>query len=459
MKTHWLLTLITIPAAALLILAAACSRSGEAARSWSLPQPVSIVSFEGGKEWATIFPSGSQWLSGNVGGGTAGLLLRDGDLVWQENLIVYRLSDGPKLKMAFNGWSAQLAGKVVSLSLESGTEGREWLEKASTQDLAAIRFLTLPADADAALLSALKRLAALNPGVALGVKSNAALQHLLPLFRPRVLLLDNDELNAEGRKAVVDQQQIETLFVAGEKPGSLAFLPRLRALHRLLITNWDVGQAGPLPAGLDGLESIVVANSKLTDLAALSAAPPGLEELSLVGCKELVDVSGLARFSGLKTVILEGNEKVSALPSLANLQQLQWVGLPPKISQKQFAAVIKAHPSLRILEMVGCENVTDLEPLSGLKVLEGLILSGSYKNLEVVPTLKSLRFVGVPADAFEKSPEQVRAIQKALPDALVVPVSGLCLGSGWILLLVPMVAATRLIARRRRRPSTPSGDA
>jgi hypothetical protein len=126
------------------------------------------------------------------------------------------------------------------------------------------------------------------------------------------------------------------------------------------------------------------------------------------------------------------------------------MGLPPKISKGQFGSFVQAHPDLRILEMVGCDDVTDLAPLRGLANLEGLILTGRSSNLEVVPTLKSLRFVGVPTEVFKKSPDQVMAIQKALPDALVVPVSGLCLGSGWILLLIPAFGAAMLLTRRSR---------
>jgi hypothetical protein len=100
-----------------------------------------------------------------------------------------------------------------------------------------------------------------------------------------------------------------------------------------------------------------------------------------------------------------------------------------------------------------------LAPLRDLRNLEGLILAGSFKHIEVVRELKSLRFVGLAADAFKESPEQIAEIRKALPDALVVPVGGFCLGSGWILLLIPAVAVARLLAGRRRPATTGSRHA
>jgi len=86
--------------------------------------------------------------------------------------------------MESNDWSVRLAGKVVSLSLKDGKEGREWLNHAPAQDLTAVRLLVLPNGSDAALLQALKPMAALNPGVALMAESNAVLCQVLPLSGP-----------------------------------------------------------------------------------------------------------------------------------------------------------------------------------------------------------------------------------------------------------------------------------
>jgi hypothetical protein len=285
--------------------------------------------------------------------------------------------------------------------------------------------------------------------VALGVQSNAVVQQVLPLFRPRVLLLPGEALDAEGRRIMEDQQQVETLVISGKTPGSLDFLPMLHGLRRLAIGSWDVGKAGPLPAGLQGLKSIVVFDSTMKDLAALDAAPAGMEELSLLGCDDLADVRALAKLPGLKTVILDGNKEALNLSSLAGLTQLRWVGLPPETTQEQFATFIRAHQDLKILELIDCQKVTDLAPLRELKKLEGLILNGDFEHLDAVRELKSLRFVGVPSNTYKKSPDQVTAIKRALPDALVVPVSGFCLGSGWILLLVPAAILARILAARR----------
>jgi hypothetical protein len=233
------------------------------------------------------------------------------------------------------------------------------------------------------------------------------------------------------------------------EPGSLDVLTKLPKLRRLFLIDWDVEKAGPLPSGLSSLETLVIfPDDGIRDLAALRDAPAGLEELSLLGLKDVSDLTPLNRLSNLQTLVLMADERLTDVSSLTSLQQLRWVGLPAATTQEQFAAFVKAHPKLSILDMAGNRGIKDLSPLTSLKNLTGLVLSGTYDNLNVVQGFTSLRFVGISKDLWDESPEQVAAIRKALPDALVVRVSPFCLGSGWILLMIPAWFATWVIRRR-----------
>jgi len=88
-------------------------------------------------------------MSGAMKGKPAGVLVRDGDLVLvfgdkNEAYFIYQASDGPVLNPTFKEGRMLLSGKVVSLSLQKGGAAWEWLEKASTQELAGVSFLVLP---------------------------------------------------------------------------------------------------------------------------------------------------------------------------------------------------------------------------------------------------------------------------------------------------------------------------
>jgi len=415
--------------------------------SW---QPPRVVKIESKESLSSLFPAWLAWLTDAEGGMPQALLLRDGDHVFGgDTPFVYHASDGQVLKVSFNDWGVQIGETTVTVSLDKD-EGLAWLNKASDRQLANLRTVSLPTEIGAETLVALKRLAAAKPNLNLFGGSEDVLLQALPLFQPRAVFLD-DFSSAAILRALANQPQLEMLFMNASEAGSLEVLPTLPKLRRLVIGNWDIAKAGPLPAGLASLRTLLVLESKdVTDLSALRAAPPELEELSLIGLKGLTDLTGLDKMTGLRTLVLFGNEELGDLSDLAALKQLRWVGLPPKTSQEQFTAFVRTHPNLKILDLTGNETVQDLEPLGILKGLEGLILEGPYENLNALQRLTSLRFIGISKKTREASPEQVAALRKALPDALVVPVKPICVGSGWLLLLVPVLVVVWLLRRPRR---------
>jgi len=83
-----------------------------------------------------------------------------------------------------------------------------------------------------------------------------------------------------------------------------------------------------------------------------------------------------------------------------------------------------------------------------MKSLQSLVLIGPYKNMDALREVKSLRFVAYVDPAAKVSLAGVEALQKALPDAMVVPASPMCLGSGWILAILPAAALVWLLTAR-----------
>jgi hypothetical protein len=96
--------------------------------------------------------------------------------------------------------------------------------------------------------------------------------------------------------------------------------------------------------------------------------------------------------------------------------------------------------------------------VKGLRRLQVLTVS-SPVMLEPLTEPTPLRLLGLgpvkddggDAPAVQKRlTETLVKVMDANPDLAVVQVSPLCLGSGWILLLVPATAAAWWLARRRR---------
>lgn len=417
-------------------------------------RPPFVVKIQSETDLAALGPTWGGRVSDAEKGESQGLLLRDGDYFFAENVpLRYVKSDGQALTMTFSDWGVQLGATIVAVMLDK-EGGTAWLNNATERQLADVRTVGLPSEIDAGTLSALKRLAAVNPNVDLGGESGAAFLQVLPLFQPRAVFLA-ENASPEAVRALANQPKLDTLLIEASEPGSLDVLPTLPKLRHLIIGKWDVPKAGPLPAGLSGLKSLLVIEADtMKDLKVLDAAPDGLQELSLIAVDNLTDLTGLDRMTALRTLVL-WNDEITDLSSLAGLKNLRWVGLPPKTSQEQFASFVSAHPDLTILDMTGNDAVSNLAALSAFKGLQGLILDdGPYENLDAVQGLSSLRFLGISKKT--ASPEQVAAIRKALPDALVVRLKPVCLGSGWILLLVPVMVGVWLLRRQPRRAGQPA---
>ena len=83
-----------------------------------------------------------------------------------------------------------------------------------------------------------------------------------------------------------------------------------------------------------------------------------------------------------------------------------------------------------------------------LKKLESLVVLDGRMDPAVLKDLKNLHFLVLAEESFEDR-EDIEAIKKDHPEVLLVQAEPFCLGSGWILLLWPVLLTGWLLARRR----------
>jgi hypothetical protein len=247
---------------------------------------------------------------------------------------------------------------------------------------------------------------------------------------------------------LVGERQVQTLFLDCQDAVSLTFLARMPNLRRLALSNWDPSKTGPLPAGTGKLESLVIVDSAIEDASPLDNVPENLQELSLVSCNGFADPAGLARFSQLHTLLLNLTPGVPDLSVLEGMKRLLWVGLPPRTSQAGLTRFVSSHPGLEYLEMVDCQDVVDLTPVAGLPGLKGLVVTSSSASLVPLKGLKSLTFLAAPGLAFDEQPGTIAELRMALPHAVIVATTNPCLGSGWLLVVLPLAAAMAFVRLR-----------
>ena len=387
------------------------------------------------------------------------LPLRDGDLVNAlENFFLYRDSDGLSLSIMNDEIRTTLNGKTVTLNLYID-EAWQWLEKATPDDLDALRLLVFDDDVEMNenQLSLLKRLSELHPNLDLFSleNSNPNWRKVISMFDPEWLLIGvDDTLEAEDYAMLSTKKQLRQLWIGGDF--DISFLSQMQTFETLWLNDWDPEETGPLPKHLKNLKRLYLLELKVKNLNSLNEQP-NLEVLSLE-LSTVDDISQLVNFPHLRELNLTGCENLENLAPLKHLKRLEWLCLPPTTTQQQLVKIVHNHPDLVGLELFETEEITDLTPLKNLHHLEYLSVIAPNADPGPLFEMNQLKWLASTGKSDEddaktepKGKDLVVRLQKALPETAIVRINPLCLGSGWILLLVPAVGLAWLVGKWRNR--------
>ena len=92
-----------------------------------------------------------------------------------------------------------------------------------------------------------------------------------------------------------------------------------------------------------------------------------------------------------------------------------------------------------------------LEPLTSLKNLIGLNIHGDSFDIESLYALNQLRYLGMPKEILYDSANFAQ-LKANLPETIIAPNNfGICLGTGWILIFIPVMAIVFLFLSLVRR--------
>jgi len=192
-------------------------------------------------------------------------------------------------------------------------------------------------------------------------------------------------------------------------------------------------------------------NMQLRQLTLLGGMPDysllspleNLQELIINNADKSADMATIKnKMNKLSVLIVSGI--ATNIDVLLSAQKLRWLGLPENTSQLQFNSINTKLQGLQVMQITGNDSIIDYKPLQQLPNLKGLVITDTVTDKESLYALKKLRYLSLPQNNKADS-AYLLAMEKALPGCIVVPNSGACLGSGWLLLLVPLVFIFSLV--------------
>ncbi len=383
------------------------------------------------------------------------LVVSAGDLIYfqlmEDDILCYRYNpaDGLNLAVSYDTIYDRfyLNNELISTRLSEGSAGWDWLAEVDEKVLRSIRSFHISLPLSGTEFTLLEKISAKisNPGLYLDGDSKMA--EVLSLFNPRWLIAEDIQYRTMSEETKANLRHLELLWYEGEDFIDQEFLSGLPELSSLIIESWDsMDITGFQFDKLKNLESLTIIESDIHDLSSI-AASSGIRDLNFIYCDSLKEIGAATDLSRIRCLGLNGCENITDISAILQIPQLTRLSLPENTTQKEFVDIVTVHSTLKVLELIGCDGITDLSALVDNTGLKALTLDLDIHDLYPVHQLTGLELLVLAEDFFEDS-LAITELRQALPDTRIVAGGGFCLGSGWILLLIPAIILLVLGSKR-----------
>ncbi len=377
-------------------------------------------------------------------------VLEDKDDGEFEYPYLYLPEDGDRVNLRVAGDLLYANDVVVAIAAKKSKSRNfsEWIESA---DDAALKGVRLIAFETSAFSNEFEKICRVNPHVSAMAddpnESHTAEQS--PRMTPFLFALGTSEeaplheaiqrLNASEVRLIFAGDAIDPLAREALKDKSMP------NLHRVILCEGQ--ETNEFPASFIQASAITVRDGAGTlnfDQAT------HLTELHYLTDDEnkTLELERLPNPGATRVLTILDRENVTGLERLTNLEYLNpGAG---SLSNDELTKLLADHPKLVCLNLTRAE-IESLEPLRNAPRLEAVTLGafaeGIAPDFTPLGALKNLRHIGVSEEL--ESPENLEAIKKACPRAMLYAHDKFCMGSGWLLLFPPLMLAIWFVKTRR----------
>jgi len=325
-----------------------------------------------------------------------------------------------------------------------GSDSAAWAQFANIdpETVSQLKYMELKGPLTGPQMSALEKTGDSCAGIGLyltSMDSTEQFAQIISMLKPSWLVLDNSYPGPFNEDLTGSLSDVKLLLAEGKTLVKSHIIDNCPNIEQLIVTDYRKEHALQF-TNLTKLKSLSLDESDLPDLSEIPL-PPGINRLQFIMSDTVMDISGLKKVRTLSSLSLAGSS-ITDITFLNNLPPLQFLSLPSNISQEEFNLVIQDHRTLEILEVNGCDSIHDLSVLKDLYRLKALTVNLSDADLTGLNTLTHVNLI-VLGDSLWNKQEDVEALKSALPDTDIYPGNGLCLGSGWIFMIIPFLIIIR----------------
>jgi hypothetical protein len=341
-----------------------------------------------------------------------------------------------------------LNDKINSIYIPGNDSMIPWFEKMKTTDLSELGFLYFDSIVSDSYIPYLTDLAKNKPNMGLGYEGPLKdMTRLFEIFKPEFLVgadLSGEDFNLLSRLTALR-------FLAASLNDSVYTLPlpAMPELKQLILS--DV-----VPDDIN--DDFLIHNKQIERLRimgkgkfSLKLIKPleSLKELIIEGYDTIADFDQILIHRDLELLSVAGN-KSGIDAGLKELTGIRWMAFYEETTQDAFNSFIDSHPDVEVVELFNNAAIRNLQPLLKVRNLYGLTVTDTVTDLAAIKSIKSLKYLSLPDKLMNDSVTKADLL-KSLPGTRIVANQGVCLGSGWLLLIIPLIVVLGLISRHKSR--------
>ena len=310
-----------------------------------------------------------------------------------------------------------------------------WFEKMKTTDISELGFLYFDSIVSDSYIPYLTDLAKTKPNIGLGYEGSLKdMTRLFEIFKPEFLI--GADLSREDFNLLSGLTTLRFLSASLNDSLYTLPLPAMPELKQLILSEVipDDIKADDFLINNKQIERLRIMGSGKFSLKLIKPLE-SLKELIIEGYDTIADFDQILNYRNLELLSVAGN-KSGIDTGLKELHGIRWMTFYEETTQDVFNSFIESHPDVEVVEIFNNDTISNLQPLLKLSNLYGLTVTDTVTDLAAIKSLKNLKYLSLPDKLMNDSITKADLL-KSLPGTKIVANQGVCLGSGWLLLIIP----------------------
>jgi hypothetical protein len=414
----------------------------------SRPGSYSALEFNGVDEINNLSKSYLLMLNESDSLNPAVIMGSNGDLFWcDEYLFVYN-DPSAQNRFLFKNTDSILYvnDKIYSINIPIKNDTIPWFKNLTDNDFSTLQFINVQSKFPDSYLPYLAGLAEIKPNAGIFLQGNFRdMAELLKIFNPRIIA--GTSLIRSDYDQLSRLTNLEILMVTLNDSAINDPLPSMPELKQLFLTELDddVVLTDNFLINNKQIERLIIQTSGSLDISILNPLD-NLKELVINVSDEIKNLDLINGHTKLEVLSVTGDELIYD-PDVIKLPLLRWMTFSSNVTQEEFNSFIDTHPDLEVIELIKNDTISSFQALSKLRMLYGLVINDTVADIATIKTLSNLKYLSLPHDFLADTINKAE-IKRSLPGTRIVANEGFCLGSGWLLLLIPLVLIFRFFGSR-----------